>query len=355
MQEETQNIREKIDIIDNQLLELLNERAALVKKIGELKSKGEKNYFDPARQADILNRLQRLNQGQLHPESIQRIFLTIFSESIAMEEDIKIGYLGSIGSFTHQAAIHQFGKALEQVSFETIPDVFDAVQKKWVNYGVVPIENSTEGVVNHTLDMFLEYDLKIIAEILMDIKHHLISSESTLENIQVLFSHPQAFAQCRLWIKSNLPHCKLVEVPTTSEGVLRIKNEKNAAAIGSHLSAQIHNMPIIRESIQDSSNNMTRFLVIGNQIPRPAEKNKTSIMLALADKVGALFEVLSVFRIFEINLTKIESRPSKKRPWEYIFFIDFQGHIDQKKTDTVLEELRKKSTQVKILGSYPVS
>ena len=355
MQEKTNNIREQIDKIDNQILDLLNKRAVLVKEIGHLKSKGERNYFDPARQADILRRLERLNEGQLHPESIKRIFLTIFSESIALEEDVKIAYLGSPGSFTHQAAIHQFGNALQQISYETIPDVFDAVQKKWVNYGVVPIENSTEGVVNHTLDMFLEYDLKIIAEILMDIQHHLISYEEKLENIQVIFSHPQAFAQCRLWIKSNLPHCKLVEVPTTSEGVLRIGEEKNAAAIGSRLSAELENTPIIKESIQDSSNNMTRFLVIGNQFPRASEKNKTSIMLALADKVGALFEVLSVFRIFEINLTKIESRPSKKSPWEYIFFIDFEGHIEDKKVQTILEELEKKSTLVKLLGSYPVA
>ncbi len=355
MQDETLKIRERIDKIDNELLELLKERVDLVKEIGKLKSRGEKNYFDPSRQADILRRLERLNKGKLHPETLKRIFLTIFSESIALEEDVKIGYLGSPGSFTHQAAIHQFGHALQQISYETIPDVFDAVQKKWTNYGVVPIENSTEGVVNHTLDMFLEFDLKIIAEILLDIKHHLISSEIQLDNIEALYSHPQAIAQCRLWIKSNLPHCKVIEVPTTSEGVLRIKKEKKAAAIGSQLSAQLYDMPILHESIQDSTNNITRFLVIGNEIPRPSEKNKTSIMLALADKVGALFEVLSVFRIFEINLTKIESRPSKKRPWEYIFFIDFEGHIKEKKIKTVLEELEKKSTLVKILGSYPTS
>jgi len=353
-EKDLEKLRKEIDKIDDEILRLLNKRGKLVREVGKLKVKEKISYFDPTRQAKILERLKEKNKGPYPYKAIENIFKEIFSASIALEKSLSIGFLGDEGSFTHQAAIKKFGKSLKFLSYETIPDIFEAVSKEWISYGVVPVENSTGGMVMRTLDMFLEYDLNIVGEVILNIEHHLISFSKKLENIKKIYSHPQAFAQCKKWIRENLPKVKLIEVPHTSYGVKLLSEEKNTAAIGSELSAEIYKVPILYRSIQDFNNNQTRFLIIGKGIPARGPKNKTSIVLSIADRVGALFEILMIFKIYNINLKKIESYPNKLQPWQYVFFIDFEGHIEEKIIKQSLEELREKCSYFKILGAYPV-
>lgn len=355
MEKELEKLREKIDNIDEKLIELLNNRAEIVLDVGKVKDKSLKNYFAPARQVQILQRLKEKSNGPYPPEAIDHIFTAIFSSSIALESQLQIAYFGDAGSFTHQAAITKFGPALTFKPFHTIQDVFEAVKKKWVEFGVVPIENSNGGIVNHTLDMFLEYDLKIVSEQIINIEHNLISQAADLSDIKRIYSHPQALTQCRNWVKAHLPEAELIEVAHTSEGVVRANESAENGAIGSQLSSELFHVPILKHGIQDFTNNQTKFLVIGKKVTPPAAKNKTSLMVSLSDKVGALFEVLSLFKIYDISLSRIESRPSKRRPWEYIFFIDFLGHVEERLVKSIMKDLEEKCNFVKLLGSYPIN
>jgi chorismate mutase/prephenate dehydratase len=278
---------------------------------------------------------------------------TVFKIYRGMFKEIVVAYLGPEGTFTHQAALIKFGEKARYIPVKTIDEVFKEVEKKRADYGVVPIENSIEGVVTHTLDVFIESDLKITSEIILEIHHFLLSREKTIRDIKKLYSHPQAIAQCRNWISQNLPDVEIYETESTTSAVKRILNEKKSAAIASEVAASMYNLNIIAERIEDFRENITRFLVIGNNFSEKTGNDKTSILFSIKDKVGALHDILVPFKKEKINLTRIESRPSKKKAWEYVFFVDFTGHKDEPNVKKALDKIKNSTIFLKILGSYP--
>lgn len=350
---ELKKLRKKIDIIDEQILELLNERVKAALKIGKLKRKKKDYFYAPHREKEILERLVKKNKGPSPNKILREIFQEVFNLCRSLQEKLKVAYLGPEATFTHLAAIKNFGKSTRLISAKTIRDVFNEVEKKRVNYGVVPIENSTEGVVYHTLDMFIDSNLKICAELMLEVGHNLLSKSGNLKKIKKIYSHPQAIAQCRNWLEDNLPYVQVVETTSTAYAAQLAYKKIGVGAIASGLAASLYNLEIVAKNIGDRADNLTRFLVIGEKYPPPSGKDKTSIMFSLKDRVGALHDILVPFRKNGINLTKIESRPSGKKVWDYIFFVDFIGHIDNPKVQHTLKLLEKQSLFVKVLGSYP--
>ena len=346
-------LRRKIDEIDEKLIELLNKRAEIVKEVIEIKEKEKKSVFDPSREKKIIERLINKNKGMLKPEDLKIIMESIFKIYRGMFREIKVAYLGPEGTFTHLAAMKKFGEKAKYIPVKTIDEVFREVEKKRVDYGVVPVENSIEGIVTHTLDVFLESDLKIISEISLEIHHYLLSKENSMDKIKKIYSHPQAIAQCRNWIGENLPEAEIFETESTISAVKKVMKEKNAAAIASEIASSMYNLNIIAERIEDFRENITRFLVIGSDFAEKTGNDKTSILFSIKDRVGALHDILSYFKEENINLTKIESRPSKKKAWEYVFFVDFIGHKDDINVKRALNNIEKVSVFLKILGSYP--
>ncbi len=343
--------RKKIDKIDKQIIKLLNERAKNVLEIAKIK---DKNFpvYDPARETQILRSLKK-HKGILGEKDIESIYNEIFSVSRFLQKKEKIVYLGPPTSYTHLAAIQRFGSKIDYVAVNSIKDVFLEVEKGNCDYGCVPIENSTEGAVNYTYDMFVDFDLKIYSEILLQIRHNLLSKEKDIKKIKTIFAHPQSFSQCRLWLESNLPKIALKEVSSNSKGAELASQKKGTAAIASKLAADYYGLNILAESIEDMPDNITRFFVISNSIGDLTGNDKTSIMVSIKDKVGALYSLLKPFAKYKINLTNIESRPSKKKAWDYYFFVDFEGHVNDKKVKIALKEIEKECGSIKVLGSYP--
>lgn len=348
---ELNDLRKKVDVIDSRILALLNQRAQEVIKINEFKKKDNLEFFSSQRESEILRRLKKVNKGPLSFEDIDIIFKEVLSACRSLRKELRIAYLGPQGTFTHLAAIRKFGRKPEYVAAESISEVFEKVEKEEVNYGVVPIENSIEGVVNYTLDMFLLSNLKICSEISIKISHALLGSSGS--DIKRIYSHPQVFAQCRKWISQNMPNIDLVPVESTAKAALALKRDNRGGCIGSKILANIYGLRVIASSIEDFSSNITRFLVIAGDDSASCRYDKTSVLFSIKDKVGALHDALAAFKQYGINLTKIESRPSKKKAWEYYFFVDFQGHRSQPAVQKVLKSLEKKCAFVKILGSYP--
>jgi len=346
-------IRKEIDKIDLKILELLNLRAKKVKSIFEEKDKNKIPFFDPSREKKIVDKLQKFNKGPLTRKDIEIIMDGIFKVYRSINKPLTIAYFGPSGTFTHQAALKRFGEKSVYVPCRTIENVFKEVEKERVDYGVVPIENSSEGVVTHTLDMFLESDVEITSEILLKIHHYLLSKEKSIQKIKKIYSHSQAFAQCQKWIEEHLKNAILIETESTSTAAERVKKERNSASIGSEIGAKIYNLNILAEKIEDFKENITRFLVIGRSSPEESGNDKTSILFSIKDRVGALHDMLVPFKEYNINLTRIESRPSKKKAWEYVFFVDFIGHKNNEKVKKALAKLKKNCIFLKILGSYP--
>lgn len=354
--EKIKKLRKKIDRIDSDILRLLNERARLTLNIGNLKSKKTKPSFSPDREAQIYKRLIEANRGSLlKNETIKAIYREIMSGSLSLQSPPRIAYFGSKTTFTHIAALEKFGKSLQYSECESIADVFTEVERRRADYGVVPIENSTEGAVNHTLDMFIDSELKICSEVYLPIRHYLLSRSKKISYIKRVFSHQQVLAQCRIWLETNLPKAELVPVTSTTVAASSYATRPGNAAIASKLAAEEYDLNILATSIEDSPHNITRFLVIGNQETEPTGNDKTSIVFSMKDRVGALHDALVPFKRNNINLTKIESRPSKKKAWNYYFFVDMQGHIKNRKVRQALRQLEKGCTYFKILGSYPAS
>ena len=347
-------LRRQIDQLDRKILELLNERARLSLEVGKIKVKEGGSIYVPDREWKVYQQLSRLNKGPMRKSSIYAIYREIMSGSLALEKPLKIGYLGPAATFTHQAALEKFGASVTYSGLDSIPSVFSEVEKEQADYGVVPIENSTEGVVNHTLDMFMDSDLKICSEILLEI-HHCLIAGGGIHSIRRVYSNPQAIAQCRRWINRHLSNVELIEVSSTTKAAQLAKKDSKSAAIASRLAAAEYGLKILAEGIEDSSENLTRFLVIGKTIAKSTGKDKTSIMCSIQDRVGALYEMLKTFKTARINLTKIESRPSKRKAWEYYFFIDLEGHCEQTKVKRTLENLQTRCRFLKILGSYPAA
>ena len=346
------DIRVKIDKIDSQLLRLLNSRADLVHEVGEIKKRGGLEIYAPEREEKLLQGLVAKSEGRLTETSIRAIYREIMSAALALEEDLKIAFLGPAGTWTHQAAISKFGNSVKYVHQKSLADVFDQVERRRADYGVVPIENSTEGAVNHTLDLFADSTLKICAQILLPIENNLLSN-AALDRISKLYSHPHVFGQCRRWIAENFSHGETLEVSSTAKAAELAKNDPDAGALGGTLLAEIYELGILAEGVQDNPQNLTRFLVIGHKSCPPTGNDRTSIMFSVHDQPGSLYDALKPFNQFKINLSKIESRPNRRENWEYFFHVDVATHESDEKLATALDELKVHCSFVKILGSYP--
>ncbi len=347
-----EELRKKIDELDVELVKLLNERARVVIEVGKLKEKSGGQVYVPDREREIFERIGGANQGPLPDKTIKAIWRELMSGSLALERPLRIGYLGPQGSFSHTAALLKFGQSVECEPLTDILSIFDEVSKGHCDLGVVPVENTTGGGVIETLDAFVESDVKVCAEVLMAIHHNLLAN-CPLEQIEKIYSKPEVFAQCRKWLSSTFKEAKTIAVASTAKATQMAAEEKGTAAIGSRVAAELYGLSVVYENIEDTANNVTRFLVISKEDARPTGDDKTAVLFSTAHKAGALADVLDVMKNYEINLTNIESRPSKKRQWEYYFFMDFIGHRSDKHVKEALEESRKHCLQLSILGSFP--
>lgn len=347
-------LRKAIDFLDSQILKLLNKRTEIILEVGKIKQKAKKSVYVPEREKDVYTGLVSKNKGPISNDSLKAIFREVMSASLQLERPLKIAYLGPEFTFTHMASMKKFGSSVSYTSCETITDVFSEVEKLRADYGVVPIENSIDGAVTHTLDMFIDSDLKICSEVFLEISHNLLSMESDRRKIKKIYSKAQVFAQCRIWLESNMPRVELVEVSSTARAAEIASNQRACACIASELAAKKYSLEILESSIEDSTHNVTRFMVIGRIEAKPTKEDKTSIMFSVKDRPGALHDMLVPFKKYGINMTKIESRPSKIRAWEYYFFVDLEGHHRNARVAKALEGLKKVCTYMKVLGSYPI-
>lgn len=347
-----EELRREVDSLDEQILSLLNKRAKVAMSIGKLKSKLGQPSYSPSREAQVMARMLKLNKGPLPPESLKAIYSEIISACRRLESPIKVAYLGPEFSYTHIACKHYFGHSVELCPVPTVQDVFVEVERGNVDYGLVPIENTAEGEVNDTLDMLIRSDVKICAEVLFPI-HHCLLAKCELEEIKVVYSRDIALAQCKGWLSKNLPNAQLLPVSSTAEGARRAANEPNAAAIGHALAAERYGLNVLAVNIEDMPGNKTRFLVLGREIPSPTGHDKTSILFSVAHRPGTLYRALGALQRYNINMTMIASRPARHTPWEYFFFVDFQGHVEDEPVKMALDEMRRECLFLKVLGSYP--
>ena len=345
--------RKKIDDIDRKVLNLLNERAKAAVEIGKIKQSSSSVYV-PSREAEIINNLAKSNKGPLNKQDISGIYREIISVCRGMESKLKVAYLGPKATFSYQASLKLFGSKADFIPVKRLADVIEEVEKQRADYAVVPIENSNEGSVNTTLDELVDTNLKVVNEINMRISHCLLS-KTKLENVKVVYSHHQAISQCSNWLHKNLPDAEIFPVNSTAQAAQLAYHNFKSAAISSEVASQIYNLNVLVKSIEDSRDNWTRFFVLGHDITSKTGKDKTSIIFTIKDKVNTLYNILSEFSKNKINLTKIESRPTKKKVWQYIFFIDFEGHISDKKVVDTLENIKEHCIFLKVLGSYPKS
>lgn len=347
-----EDIRSAIDAIDDRIMHLLQERSRLSVEMGRLKRAENRLIFDPSREEEILNRLDSLRTEPMTRSMVEGIFREIFSASRSLQKRQRVAYLGPEGSFSHQGAFRVFAEDGDLVPYRDIESVVQAVASSQVDLGVVPVENSTEGMINQTLDMMASTRLFVIHEFLLPIRNCLLANIPK-ESIRKVFSHPQAIAQCRGWLSSNLPGAQIIETASTSEAAVAARSHHDAAAVASPMAAEIYGLSVVADTINDLKENITRFWVIARDALPVTGKAKTSIVVTLENRPGSLYGALGVFARFGINLTKIESRPSRKSPWEYIFFIDFQGNLADHEVRKTLDELRKSTRDLTVLGSYP--
>jgi chorismate mutase/prephenate dehydratase len=346
------DLRNQIDSLDSEIVRLLNERINVVLSIGEEKKKAGAEIYVPARERAVFDKIKRLNDGPLPEESAHAIYREIMSAALALETEMKIAYLGPEATFTHQAARNKFGVSVDYLPTGTISEVFDRVQNRSADYGVVPVENSTEGAVTHTFDQFATTPLKICAEIYLPISLTLLANQPR-EEIKLIFSKQEVFGQCRSWLNANMPSVKLSPVESTTKAVQLALETPGSAAIASVMASDMYSIDVLAEDIQDIQGNTTRFLVIAPKYGPATGSDKTSIVFGVKHKVGALYDALSVFKADQINMTKIESRPSRNKAWEYYFFVDIDGHADDPKVARALEELQEHCSLMTVLGSYP--
>jgi chorismate mutase/prephenate dehydratase len=344
--------RQAIDDLDVRIVKLLNERTRHVLSIGAIKARAGQEFYQPHRELEVFRRLAQANTGPLPDDSLRAIYREVMSSALAIEKTMTIAYLGPEATFTQEAAIHRFGTSLNYAPQRTIADVFSEVARGRADYGVVPIENSTEGAVTHTLDMFVDSDLKIVAQIVRPIQQCL-QARIPRQRIQRLYVHPQTLAQCRNWISRNFPEAELIETSSNARSAELAAQDPKAGAIGGLLAAKKYGLKVIEKDVQDSSTNATRFLVLGRKCSPPSGQDRTSLLFSLTDRVGALHDALEAFRRNGINMTKIESRPSKRKAWEYYFFVDVDGHLEDRTVAHAVKRLAQHCTFVKVLGSYP--
>jgi len=363
-------VRERIDSIDMDLMRLISERARCAQEVGRIKNalagtagalpvlspeEGPVQYYRPEREAAILRRIKEKNPGPLDGEEVARLFREIMSACLALEQPMRAAYLGPAGTFTQAAALKQFGHSVHTIAMATIGEIFREVEAGSCDYGVVPVENSTEGVISHTLDMFLASPLLITGEVSLRIHHHLMSREADTTTIGTLYSHQQSLAQCRGWLDRNLPQAQRVAVGSNAEAARLASLEAGSAAVAGLPAAEIYGLTVLEQSIEDEPGNTTRFLVIGPKDAPSSGQDKTSLLISCRNASGGLHALLSPLAEHGIDMTRIESRPSRRGIWDYVFFIDIIGHRADPKVAEALEHLKQASLLFKVLGSYPVA
>ncbi len=348
-------LRLAINKIDESILDLINKRLLIAKEIGDIKKEKGNFVYDKSRENQVMQRLNDLNKGPLKRQALHQIFTDVISASREIQTPTKISYLGPDATFTHIAAMELFGHSSIYIPQTGIRDVFIDVSKGKCDYGVVPVENSIEGAINHTLDLFFESDLKICAEKYLNISHAVLSGSSSIKDIELIYSHPQALAQCRGWIRKNLPNAVLIECNSTALAAQKASKEEKTAAIANSEAAHIYGLQILETNIEDHSNNITRFLLIGKDEPSPTGCDRTSIMFVISHVPGALFKILEPIAESGINMSKMESRPTKHENWSYFFFVDFDGHIADEKIKHTIDRMKPYCKYIKWLGSYPRS
>jgi chorismate mutase/prephenate dehydratase len=347
-------LREQIDALDVKIQALISDRARLALQIAETKQKeGSGNFYRPEREAEVLRNVLARNQGPLSEEAMARLFREIMSACLALESRLRIAFLGPEGTFTQEAALKQFGHAVETAPLAAIDEVFREVESGNAHFGVVPIENSTEGVINHTLDMFMSSPLKICGEVALRIHHHLLGKGNDLQGAHSVLSHPQSLAQCREWLDANLPGVKRVACASNAEAARIAAADVGALAIAGDTAARLYGLHMFASNIEDRPDNTTRFLVIGNIETAPSGNDKTSLLLSSRNRPGALQRLLAPLAKNKINMTRIESRPTRETLWEYVFFVDIDGHMKDRKVAKALADLEKEAAFLKRLGSYP--
>jgi chorismate mutase / prephenate dehydratase len=350
--------RTRIDSIDRQIQQLIAERAGWAHQVGKAKGplKAAVDYYRPEREAQVLRMVVDRNEGPLSDEMLVRLFREIMSACLAQQEPLKVGYLGPEGTFSEQAVRKHFGHSAHGLPLSTIEEVFQEVENGNADFGVVPVENSGQGTIQITLDMFLTSNLKICGEVELRVRQFLLSRSGRIEDIERVYSHPQSFAQCKGWLRSNLPKVEKIPVSSNAEAARRARNADDAAAVGGESAGHVYGLrKVIMSPIEDRDDNTTRFLVLGRQIFPTSGHDRTSVLIFIKDQPGALFNVLSPFARHGISMNRIESRPSHQAKWEYGFFIDLAGHIEDEAMKQALAELKAHAAQIKVLGSYPVS
>jgi chorismate mutase/prephenate dehydratase len=355
MADKLNKIRQQIDALDEKLQALISERAQLAQQVAEVKkAQGDDTvYYRPEREAEVLREVVARNKGPLSGEEMARLFREIMSACLALEQPLQVAFLGPEGTFTQAAALKHFGQSVHSVPMSAIDEVFREVESGAANYGVVPVENSTEGVINHTLDMFMQSSLTICGEVELRIHHHLLSKGTDRSGLTRIYSHQQSLAQCREWLDAHLPNVERVSVSSNAEAARRAANEESVAAIASDIAADIYGLDILEANIEDNPDNTTRFLIIGKQLVGPSSDDKTSLLVSAPNKPGALHQLLQPFADNGISMSRIESRPSRLANWEYVFFIDINGHVEDEKVMQCLNTLREEAAMLKVLGSYP--
>ncbi|MFT5351983.1 MAG: chorismate mutase/prephenate dehydratase [Planctomycetota bacterium] len=348
-------VRERIDATDEQLLALISERARLATEIAELKRDGDPDvvFYRPEREAQVLREIIKKNKGPLSNEEMARLFREIMSACLALEQQLEVAFLGPEGTFTQSAVLKHFGHSVKTKAQSSIAEVFREVESGACNYGIVPVENSIEGAINHTLDRLITSSLKICGEVHLRIHQNLMSKAEQLQSIKRVYSHQQSLAQCRSWLDNNLANVERIAVSSNAEAAMCALENEQSAAIAGEVAAQYYQLPILATNIEDEPDNTTRFLVLGQNTGKPSGKDKTSILFANANEPGALQKTLACFADNNINMSRIESRPSRQGIWEYVFFADIDGHVDDEIIVKVLQQLKQHALMMKVLGSYP--
>ncbi len=350
-------LRERIDALDDQVLQLLSERARCAEQVAHAKLAEDPHavFYRPEREAQILRRMQAQNPGPLRNEQVSRLYREIISACLALEESMKIAYLGPAGTFTQEATFKHFGNGIATLPVDSIGQVFREVEAGRVRYGVVPIENSTEGMITHTLDMFMQSSLNICGEIMLRINQTLMCKHADWQNVAKIYSHQQSLAQCRYWLDKNLPHAERIAVSSNAEAARLCALDPESVSIGSQQAASIYGLEVVQHNIEDQPNNTTRFLVIGDQKVSASGKDKTSILVSAPNRPGSLYHLLQPLAENGVDMSRIESRPSRNMNWDYVFFVDVQGHETDAGLQKALQVLRDEVDLLKVLGSYPVA
>jgi chorismate mutase/prephenate dehydratase len=352
---ELAEVRGEIDRLDEQIQALISERARLAFRVRQSKggSSNAVDFYRPEREAQVLRGVLERNQGPLSDDEILRLFREIMSACLAQQEPLKVAYLGPEGTFTQQAVHRHFGHSVHAIGLPGIDAVFEQVQSGDADFGVVPVENSTQGIVSHTLDMFLLSDLKICGEIELRVHQNLLTLAKSLAHIERVYSHEQSLSQCKSWLRAHLPGAELIAVGSNSEAAKRVRNAPEAAAIAGRVAAEVYGLPVLCADIEDHPDNTTRFLVIGRQIFAPSGRDKTTLLLSGHEGPGLLYRLLEPFQAHGVNMTRIESRPSRMGKWAYVFFVDVEGHAEDPAVAAALKDLKKVSKLSRVLGSYP--